>query len=295
MEILKLHFSFVMPNILKDEQKINIVKEEKYKSKDYVKNVMSTIPRFTKGSFIPLKFKGMKPEEINEILFRTFKEGINFDNKTVSYGRRDLASKRLWNLVLSELPNIKVYVDATSNIGCDTINLALIPSIENVIAYEMQKNVFDMLQANIKLYGLEDKITAKCCKFDYKIPKGCAVIVDPPFEIANNADHFNLSIEAKPMYAVVEDILNAGALYVIIGMPIIYKYNAVYASEKKHNVKVYIHSGRRYKFLVINRAQFKPEVYEIVGKHKKVKDNQLNDQAVFQKFYEAKLVDLLNK
>jgi 16S rRNA G966 N2-methylase RsmD len=177
--------------------------------------------------------------------------GKYFSNKELSYMRKDVVNKRLWRHVYG--PTIKLFddppntfIDITANIGGDIICAGLQPDIKNIIGYEMQKNVADMLDKIIELYGIKNKTIIRNEKFTkntlsiYKEEfKNAIVIIDPPFEIGNNSDNFNLSIDSRPIYYIVEDILKAGAAFVILSMPQNFEYNIKFAEDNEQRVSAY--------------------------------------------------------
>lgn len=56
-------------------------------------------------------------------------------------------------------------IDATGGIGGDTINLAKNPKIEHVYTTELDLSRFSALQENIKIFGVEDKVTLNNMNF----------------------------------------------------------------------------------------------------------------------------------
>lgn len=235
--------------------------EQKFLSKDYTKNIGWCFPLYKRSDDvdIPPRFKTIceANEQVSKIC-NPSAEGVHWDNQTLSYMRRDVVATRLIRYVIkplvSRIGNIPVeVVDTTANIGGDSINYAMYKWVKRVTSYEMQENVYKKLVANVKLYGLEDKITTVNRRYDYTVPPGAIVVIDPPYEIANNPNNFNLSIDRMNIYAVAEKILNAGASAVILGMPRVYKYNIRYANDHGQLVEVFRMGQKDAKIYVVTK------------------------------------------
>jgi hypothetical protein len=282
---INTHFINNKPNISIDDQ-IYPVKDDKYETKDYKQFVEFSFPRFTINSYIPNKFKDKPLESINKFILGSIQVDTNYTNKTLSYMRRDVIVKRMMKCIIDKL-EFDTVVDCTANIGGDTLSFGMLKNTKHIYSYEMQSNVYMMLKNNINLYGLNDKITAYNTKYDYShITDKTLVFIDPPFEISNNADHFNLSIEKAPLYTVVEKLFSLGAKYVVCSLPLIYKYNKQYAIEHKHNMNIIMVANKDVKFLVISRGEFNPKCYTLVGGGKKS-----NSDDTYHELYECKLLE----
>lgn len=237
-------------NIKTDDQEKNKVPhaQQEYLSRDFTRYGASRFPVFDNNSQIPKKF-GKKPywtvqKSIRESLI-TLKDQ-NWSNQTLSYARINTIGKHIVECIIHPLfkkgifdKNNFVIVDATGNIGTDSITFAMEYFVSHVKTYEILPHVYNMLVKNIDLYGYNDKITALNKRFDYDIPKRSLVIIDPPYETGNNADNFNLSIDKMPIYYVAQEVLNAGAAVVLLSMPKKYRYNAKFAQDFNHHVSVY--------------------------------------------------------
>jgi predicted RNA methylase len=200
---------------------------------------------------VPNKWKN---RNWNELKYE-IRDGENklWTNQLLSYMRNRKSFHLMLDIIRKNNINMTNVVDATANIGGDAIGFAMEPEVQHVKAYEIKHSVYDMLVKNIELYGLSDKIEAVCGPFDYDVPIGSLVIIDPPFEKANSAkSHYNLSIDMMPIYAVVQKILEK-ANSVIITMPREYKYNKKYADDHNQQVKVYETSKNVKIFLICKK------------------------------------------
>ena len=248
-----------------DDQAHLIIPEEEqtFMHKEYDKMVAFAYPKFDDTHEIPEKYKDKKPEEINNIIEKEILKGRDkhWTNKSLSYMRKDIQGKRLINCVF--LPNIKKilkkeveehkieFVDTTANIGGTSLHFALLPIVKHVKSYDLDGSAIDMLKNNVKLYGYEKKFTILNKRFDMEIPKNAVVSIDPPYEKGNNATNFNLSIENRPIYYVVEDILNKGAAIIFLETPSEFKYNYKFANDKKQFITVYTIPTKRIKIYMI--------------------------------------------
>lgn len=257
---MKRNFSTTKPDENVDDQKSIIIVEEMHTMKDYAKYVQYAFPL------------------INSTVAEAIKtgDGKHWTNKTLSYMRKNGISQKLLDEFYPEvLPFDKFnLLDATANIGGDTIQYAL--RGHEVLAFEMQKNVYDMLQNNVALYNLQNLVTTHHARFEYtkcaeyiskfktKLP--VVVIIDPPFEINNNSDHFNLSIARIPIYYIVEYLLEHCCEAVILSMPNEFKYNLQYAKEHKHVFDICYIKNKGLKMLVVQKGDaFSIRVYCISG------------------------------
>ena len=247
------NFATTTPNKDIDDQAHLIRKEEMHTNKDYAKYVEFAFPM------------------VNSCVRKAIMngEGTNWTNQTLSYMRKDRVSKMLldhfYRRVFTELDiggrfNL---IDATANIGGDSLQFG-IGGFGQVLAFEMQAEVYRMLCNNISTYKLDHRIFAKHQRFDAgKVGeylkefnngvKKCIAIIDPPFEINNNGAHFNLSIANTPIYYIVEQLLAAGLSAVILSMPMCFKYNLPFAKENNHRVDVCYIDKKDLKMLVISR------------------------------------------
>lgn len=248
-----------------DDQAKNIVpyNEQTYLSTDFRKKVIHRFPIFDEKSYIPHKYANLKyyqaQKQIRQLLPNL--EGFNWTNQTLSYARGNIVGKHIIQCIVYPLykkglfgDQLKV-VDATGNIGADSILFAMEKFVESVKVYEILPNVYNMLVRNIDLYGMKKKINAINKKFDYNVSKGSLVMIDPPYEADNNRGNFNLSIDAMPIYYVTEQILNAGAMCVLLSMPKTYKYNTKFALDHQQHVSVYQMGRINNKMFLVMRQQ----------------------------------------
>ncbi len=244
-----------------DDQTHLVLNEEEqtFLHKDYADNVQYAFPKFLPEMTLPSKYAGMTHDEVNTLLADkiTVGKNCNWDNKSLSYMRKDVQGKRLMKCAFKPLFKILGmdevhFVDATANIGGNTLLFAMQDFVKSVKSYDLDPCAVKMLRENVSLYGYDDKIEIVEGRFDYKIPKDSVVSVDPPFEQANNKTNFNLSIEMKPLHYVVEDILNAGAKVVLLELPVEYRYNSRYARDHGQHVVVYIIPQKNIKIYAVS-------------------------------------------
>ena len=266
-----------------DDQQQNEVKfsEQEYLNRDFRKIVATRFPVFDAYSYIPTtpQFRRMPYWQIQKYIRDKLSslEGINWSNQTLSYARNNVIGKHIIECLVFPLvkkglfvdskiagsklpdnlnvtPHVKI-VDATGNIGMDSITFALEKFVSHVTTYEILPEVYDMLLNNIKLYGMNSRITAYNKRFDYNpsIMKDALVMIDPPYESGNNSNNFNLSIDSFPIYFVAQKILDAGAKCVILTMPKTYRYNSKFARDHNQYVSVYQMGNKNNKlFLIMN-------------------------------------------
>jgi DNA-directed RNA polymerase subunit E'/Rpb7 len=160
-------------------------------------------------------------------------------------------------------------IDATGGIGGDTINLARNPKIEHVYTTELDLSRFSALQENIKIFGLEDKVTLNNINFidwlkdqenidrikryplyadlpwggvDYKKLE----TVDDIFLIYNN--------ERVNLRDVVRNYLN-DAIFMVFKVPINYNVKAFEALTNELGLKYREISYDNMKYLIAHRIK----------------------------------------
>lgn len=259
---------------------------QEYLNVDHSRKIKFIFPQFTEGNPLPDKYRGKSRHDVNASILERLESGkdINWNNRALSYIRRNTHGKHIINCILKPIVR-KLYgysgdnddysravvpvVDATTNIGGDTILFAMEPFVSSVTSYERSEEPYKMLLENIKLYGMEDRITAYNKMFDYKVPRDAFVIIDPPFETGNNAGNFNLSIDSVPIYEVVQRILDAGAKLVLISVVPEFQYNKRYAVDHGQHVSAYRIGDKNVKVYLVGKD---PQVgnfesYLLVGIH----------------------------
>ncbi len=297
----KQNFTYSKYDIDKDDQAENVVEDDdrKFLEKDYIKNLPYAFIRFTPDIVFNERqkevFKGMSIKEINNKIYNSLKLGEHYTNQTLSYTIKDVDSHRIWKLVIEPLykNGLRVAVDATANIGGMTKLLALHGI--RVEAWELQEEVYLMLKSNINLYHLNDLVKTHLGRYDYSVEKGCLVYIDPPHEKSfmsskndSSVNHFNLSIDKYPMYYIVERLLSSGAKYVLLNMPLCYKYNMEFAVKNNHLIKIYYLGNKNVKNFLITKGKFKPEYWKIIGTAK----NVVVESDKYSELYKCKLVAL---
>jgi hypothetical protein len=300
-----------------DDQKFAEVpfNKQEYVSRDFTKLVIRRFPKFDEVSYIPSKFKWGPFWEVQKRINSQLiiSKDLNWTNQTLSYTRDSVIAKHMVNCIVRPLydsgffnnskrsnpekvkpEKVKPWstgltvVDATANTGGDSITFALEKFVNKVISYEIFKPVYEMLVRNVDLYGLKDKIEIKNKRFDYNIPEGSLVIIDPPYESAFNSEiskdvgsNFNLSIDPTPIYNVAKKCLSEGAKCVMLTMPKNFQYNKKFAVTNGQHVEVYQMGKKNNKiFLVMNledvlhRPNFK--FYKVVQSGVKNKQGKVN-------------------
>ncbi len=243
-------------DITKDDQKHLIIIEEEHKTRkiDY----QYRFPKFDINSRIPKEYRGLNLFQLNSTIMSNLKENFNWSNRTLSYARSSTIGKYIVNCIVKPLLqklNIKTIevVDATAGIGGDTLVFAMESFISKIYSYEKDAGARLALSRNVNVYGFGDVVEINPI-FKFCIPDGSLVIIDPPYEIANNKDNFNLSIEAFPIYEVAQRCLDGGALIVMLTMPVDFKYNKKYAIDHRQHVTAYTMGNKNNKiFIVMNQ------------------------------------------
>ncbi len=207
--------------------------EQEYLHRDYSQIIFTRFPLFEYSSKLPQKWRYYK--QANAEIRASIKRDVNWTNQTISYMRNRRSFKVILDILYENNITTKNIVDATANIGGDSISFAMLGY--NVKAYEMNPVAFEILKNNVSLYNVDIELING--KFDYNVPHDSLVIIDPPFERGNNKDNMNLSIDNMPICAVCDKILDAGAKYVILTMPRDYLYNIRYANDHNQTVLAY--------------------------------------------------------
>jgi len=172
-------------------------------------------------------------------------EGINWTDETLSSMRgRGTANKILYDILKPKFLTFNV-VDATANIGGDTINSRLAPFVLNVKAYEPDPDRFRMLMNNLRLYGIANSVQAYNRPFDYVIPPNSVVLLDPPFD--------NFAIENRSIYDTLADIVPTAP--VVLNAPVDYLFSTNQAMRLKARVECYRFRGKRVKVYLITKGR----------------------------------------
>lgn len=220
-----------------------------HEEKSYEKNLIYAFPQLNKASNIPSKFAGKPLYEINEELRREIVngDGKHWTNQQLSYMRKELFSQAIFNELKTRFSSTeKIHiVDATGNIGGDSLLFALQPQVSWVLTYEMNQNTFKLLENNVKLYGLHQvvPINEKFVATPEKIFRGTpipntVVIIDPPYEYPPGAEEYRFvySIDKIPLIYMINDCLIAGAKLVVVTVPLDFTFNREFAET--HNLSV---------------------------------------------------------
>lgn len=232
-------------------------------------------------------------------------EGKYWTPETLSFMRSNVIAKRMLNVILPSIikafggGRIPTVVDATANIGGESIQMALSGVVDKVISYEPNKNSYIMLKNNIELYMLGDIITTINSRFDYKIPEGSLVLLDPPFQSSTNIGNFNMSIEPRNLHFVILDIIRAGAKCVLLNTPKDYVINTKFCRDHSllavcyrfgaKNVKVYIiMPADQFRTAYGNKADFASFAIKATGGFREIPD----DEESYKLMYGARAIKI---
>lgn len=184
-------------------------------------------------------------------------ENIYWTPATLSFMRSNVTAKRILSIIIPNI--IKLYpsgvidqvVDATANIGGESIQMALSGVVKSVKSYEPDARSFEMLKNNIGLYSLENVITPINTKFDYDIQKGAMVLLDPPFQSSTNIGNFNMSIEKRNLHYIIRDIFKKGATTLLLNTPRDYVINTKFCRDHSLCAVCYRFGSKNVKIFII--------------------------------------------
>jgi hypothetical protein len=122
---------------------------------------MSTIPsaipsraQYRDTYFPPTKVPGQVPVE-----------GIHFTEETLAYMTSASKAQHL-AITVADIFKATHVIDASAGIGGNTLGFALNPKIKHVISYEAVRDRWNMLNNNVGLYNITDKVSAYNHSFD---------------------------------------------------------------------------------------------------------------------------------
>ncbi len=251
-------------DLLVDDQKhLSIADDEQeYLSRDYSESILGRFPIFGENDIVPqitdetgkmLTERSLANNYLRKVIPTLV--NTNWSNQTASYMRLNTIGKNIIDCIIkpamqvNHLPSHFRMVDATANVGGDSLRFAMCPFVTKVDSYEILPLVYNMLVKNVKLYGL-DKIKCHNSKFDYSV-QDALVIIDPPYESGNNIGNFNLSIDNVPIYEVCGRCLREGALAVLLTMPKTFVYNLKYAVDNNQHVTAFRMASKNNKIFLI--------------------------------------------
>ena len=142
--------------------------------------------------------------------------------------------------------NNLVIVDATGNVGGDTINFALNPQVSYVVSVEINKDTFENLKHNVNLYNLTDKVTLlnndsskllEECKL-----KGDVLYIDAPWggKDYKKFAQMNLYLGTQTLSNVIKNTYKCQTFnYIMIKVPYNYKIKSILDLHKTTNMHIY--------------------------------------------------------
>ena len=244
-----------------------------HQEKSYDKNVIYAFPQITSKTIIPEKFRGKSIKDINAELRIDIINGREkyWTNQQLSYMRKELFSQAIFNEIKSRFDrDEKIHiVDATGNIGGDSLLFALQPEVSWVLTYEMNSDTFKLLENNIQLYGLHNivPINEKFQATEQKIFRGAkmsntVVIIDPPYEYPSGAenDRFVYSIDKLPLIYMIKDCLDAGAEMIVVTVPLDFTFSRDFAIENNISVDCFVMGKKDMKIYIAYKSR-KPKFY----------------------------------
>lgn len=223
-----------------------------HEAKSYEANVIYAFPQITSKTIVPPNFVGKSLREINENIRSAILKGRekHWTNQQLSYMRKELFSQAIFNEIKSKFyPDEKIHiVDATGNIGGDSLLFALQPEVSWVLTYEMNPDTFKLLENNIALYGLNQivAINERFSATEEKIFRGAklpntVIIIDPPYEYppGPEKERFVYSIDKIPLIYMISDCLEAGAEMVVVTVPLDFTFNKEFAEKNGMSVECF--------------------------------------------------------
>lgn len=154
-----------------------------------------------------------------------------------------------------------IIMDGTANVGGDVINFGLNGDVKKVIAVEYNRETFEKLKNNVRVYGLEKKVV--CVNGDtVKIVERCMgkihldiLFLDAPWGGSGYKKHKFLDLEmgGKMVYELVRKVFDCGNVdNVILKVPYNYNlYNLVYNSMFKYIVIEKIKTARGFYMVLL--------------------------------------------
>jgi len=154
------------------------------------------------------------------VVNKAFKgKNVYWDDSSINHMMTQKSWETFIKFIDKENISTSSVVDATASIGGMAIRFAQQGS--NVVAYEKDDIRYGMLCKNTDLLSV--KMTCLHKPFDYRIPLGSLVVIDPPL-VGQGGSY--ISIENCHILDVVDRCVAAGAGAVFLNMPGDYRMNA---------------------------------------------------------------------
>lgn len=157
-------------------------------------------------------------------------------------------AEQIQNIIEKLIPRKNlVILDGTANVGGDTINFGLNNNISKVISIEKNKDTFQKLQNNIRVYGLLDKVTPlnddivtildKCIEHPIDILFLDAPWGGPSYKTANFLD---LELSGIKLYDIVKKAIKCGNIeYLIMKVPFNYNTKNLLKETNLQHINIY--------------------------------------------------------
>jgi len=180
------------------------------------------------------------------------KEGVNLSLIKLSTNSKYSITpqsdvKYIDKIIKKHIPkNNIVIVDATGNVGGDTINFALHPQVSHVISIEINKETFNNLRDNIELYKLTDKVTLlnndsgellEKCKL-----KGDLLYIDAPWGGKNYKKFIsmNLFLGTQTLSDIIKSTYRCKTFdYILVKVPFNYRIKSILDIRDTTNIHIY--------------------------------------------------------
>jgi len=149
-----------------------------------------------------------------------------------------------------------VILDGTANVGGDTINFGLNPNVSKIISVEKNKDTFNKLVNNIKVYGLESKVEAINGDI-VQILEACTphhidlLFLDAPWggPSYKTANFLDLQLSGIKLYDVVKKAVKCNNIdFLVLKVP--YNYNTKNLLKETTLTKIEIYKIKNYLLIV---------------------------------------------
>lgn len=154
-------------------------------------------------------------------------------------------------------------IDATSNIGVDTVNFSQMYPKANIISYEIVSRIYKKLVKNIKIFGLEKRVKTVNGDFLESNEKVDLIYIDAPFGGKDYKLKENLSLylqkegdepdESKNILNVARDLLDSNrSKYVVLKVPFNFQKDFFVLTEGDSGIKIVVRD-----IMIKEKIQFK--------------------------------------
>lgn len=149
-------------------------------------------------------------------------------------------------------------VDATGNVGGDTINFALNPQIAHVTSIEINKETFENLKHNVKLYDLDKKVSLLNDDSSELLTKcelkGDLLYIDAPWGGSSYTKFKELNLKLGPLTLsrLVQKTFECKTFkYIMLKTPFNYKIKTLLQHTDTTNMTIYKIPTRSRYYLII--------------------------------------------